>query len=125
MKMHHVALIAADYARSKRFYTEILGLEILAEHYPAARDSWKLDLATGGHYLLEPFSFPAPPPRANSPEACGLRHLAFAVNDVAAQRAALQAKGVACEAVRIDEYTGKPFFFIKDPDGLPIEFYQA
>ena len=111
MHIHHTALIVSDYARSKRFYTEILGLQILAEHYRAARDSWKLDLGLNGQYVVELFSFPNPPPRPGSmdgaPEACGLRHLAF-----------------ACEPIRIDEYTGKPFFFIKDPDGLPLEFYQ-
>ena len=128
MHIHHTALIVSDYARSKRFYTEILGLEILAEHYRAARDSWKLDLGLNGQYVLELFSFPNPPPRPGStsgaPEACGLRHLAFAVADIPGKRAELQARGVACEAIRIDEYTGKSFFFIKDPDGLPLEFYQ-
>ena len=128
MHIHHTALIVSDYARSKHFYTEILGLEILAEHYRAARDSWKLDLGLNGQYVVELFSFPNPPPRPGSadgtPEACGLRHLAFAVADIPGKRAELQARGVACEAIRIDEYTGKSFFFIKDPDGLPLEFYQ-
>ncbi|ATD65154.1 VOC family protein [Neisseria weixii] len=124
MRLHHVALICSDYPRSKHFYTEILGLNILAEHYRAERDSYKLDLGIGSHYVLELFSFPNPPPRPSYPEACGLRHLAFAVNDVAAKRDELSKKGIACEDIRIDEYTGKAFFFCQDPDGLPIEFYQ-
>lgn len=124
MRLHHVALICADYTRSKHFYTEILGLTILAEHYRTGRDSYKLDLGIGSHYVLELFSFPDSPPRPSYPEACGLRHLAFAVDDVAAERNALSAKGIACEDIRIDEYTGKAFFFCRDPDGLPVEFYQ-
>ena len=128
MHNHHTPRIVAHYARSKRFDTENHGLEILAEHYRAARDSWKLDLGLNGQYVVELFSFPNPPPRPGStdgtPEACGLRHLAFAVADIPGKRAELQARGVVCEAIRIDEYTGKSFFFIKDPDGLPLEFYQ-
>lgn len=125
MRIHHVALIASDYAASKSFYTEILGLQIIAETYRAERQSWKCDLAAAdGHYLLELFSFPNPPPRLTAPEACGLRHLAFAVQDVAAMRKSLQAKGVDCEEIRIDALTERQFFFIKDPDGQPLEFYQ-
>lgn len=124
MRLHHIALICANYARSKDFYTRILGFTVFAEHYRAERDSYKLDLGIGSHYVLELFSFPNPPPRPSYPEACGLRHLAFAVADVAAKRAELERLGVACEALRIDEITGKAFFFFHDPDGLPIEFYE-
>ncbi|MCP1659582.1 SMU1112c/YaeR family gloxylase I-like metalloprotein [Neisseria perflava] len=124
MRLHHIALICADYAVSKDFYTHILGLTVLAEHYRAERDSYKLDLGIGSHYVLELFSFPNPPPRPSYPEACGLRHLAFAVDDVVTKRNRLLQSGVPCEPVRIDEYTGKEFFFCQDPDGLPIEFYQ-
>lgn len=124
MRLHHTALICSDYEKSKHFYTDILGLKILAEHYRAERLSWKLDLGIGDHYVLELFSFPSPPERLSHPEACGLRHLAFAVEDVGAKRTELVAKGVACEDIRIDEYTGKAFFFFFDPDRLPIEFYQ-
>jgi len=123
--VHHLALICTDYAASKRFYTEVLGLEILAETYRAERDSYKLDLALNGHYLLELFSFPSPPPRASRPEAAGLRHLAFAVPDVAAAAAHLASLGVACEPLRVDELTGRRFTFFSDPDGLPLEFYEA
>ncbi len=123
--VHHTALICRDYARSRRFYTEVLGLEIIAEHYRPARDSWKLDLALHGRYVLELFSFPAPPPRPSHPEAAGLRHLAFAVPDVAAAIAHLAAHGVPCEPVRTDEYTGRRFTFFADPDGLPLELYEA
>lgn len=124
MRLHHVALICSNYTESKKFYTEIIGLSVLAEHYRTDRQSYKLDLGIGGHYVLELFSFPAPPPRPSRPEACGLRHLAFAVADPEAKRRELAAKGIACEALRTDEYTGKTFFFCRDPDALPIEFYQ-
>lgn len=123
--VHHLAIICTDYAASKRFYTEVLGLEVLAETYRAARDSYKLDLALNGEYLVELFSFPSPPPRASQPEAAGLRHLAFAVPDVAAAAAHLASLGVPCEPTRVDELTGRRFTFFADPDGLPLEFYEA
>ena len=123
--LHHVALICSDYTVSKRFYTEILGLEVLAETYREARDSYKLDLAVNGQYMLELFSFPSSPPRPSYPEAAGLRHLAFAVADVAAAIQYLEAHGVTCEPIRVDEFTGRHFTFFADPDGLPLEFYEA
>ncbi|WP_374438394.1 SMU1112c/YaeR family gloxylase I-like metalloprotein [Pseudomonas panipatensis] len=121
--VHHVALICSDYARSKRFYCDILGLRVVAETYRAARDSWKLDLALGDTQL-ELFSFPGAPPRPSYPEAQGLRHLAFAVEDVEAAAAELHAQGVLCEPIRQDELTGKRFTFFADPDGLPLELYE-
>jgi glyoxylase I family protein len=123
--VHHVAIIASDYARSKHFYVELLGLKVLAENYRAARDSWKLDLALPDGTQLELFSFPQPPARPSRPEACGLRHLCFAVADVEQAKVALEAKGVTVEPVRVDEYTGKTFTFFADPDGLPLELYQV
>ncbi|MBO2010721.1 VOC family protein [Hymenobacter negativus] len=123
--LHHVALIVSDYEVSKRFYTEVIGLEILAETYRAARDSYKLDLGINGQYVIELFSFPSPPPRPSYPEAAGLRHLAFAVPDVAAAIRHLEQHGVACEPIRIDELTGRRFTFFADPDGLPLEFYEV
>jgi glyoxylase I family protein len=123
--VHHLAVICTDYTVSKRFYTEVLGLEILAETYRAERDSYKLDLALNGQYLVELFSFPSPPPRASRPEAAGLRHLAFAVADVAAASQHLASLGVACEPMRVDELTGRRFTFFSDPDGLPLEFYEV
>ncbi len=123
--LHHVAVIASDYERSKRFYTEILGLEIVREVYRAGRDSWKLDLAVNGTYQIELFSFPNPPPRPSRPEACGLRHLAFSVKNLEEEIAALRAKGVETEPVRVDEWTGRRFTFLADPDGLPVELYES
>ena len=122
--IHHVAVIAADYVRSRDFYVRILGLEVIAENYRDARDSWKLDLRLPDGGQLELFSFPDPPARPSRPEACGLRHLAFSVDDVDAAVAHLEAHGVACEGVRIDPFTGKRFTFFNDPDGLPLEIYQ-
>jgi glyoxylase I family protein len=122
--IHHAALICSDYARSKDFYVRVLGLRILAENHRAARDSWKLDLALPDGGQLELFSFPAPPPRPSRPEARGLRHLAFRVTALDAAVAHLQAEGVACEPVRVDEYTGRRFTFFADPDDLPLELYE-
>ena len=123
--VHHVAVIASDYARSKHFYVEVLGLRVLAENYRSARDSWKLGLALPDGSQIELFSFPNPPPRPSRPEACGLRHLCFAVADVELAKQQLEAQGLAVEAVRVDEYTGKRFTFFADPDGLPLEIYEA
>jgi len=123
--VHHTAIICADYARSKAFYTETLGLEIIREVHRAERDSYKLDLAVNGQYVIELFSFPDPPPRPSRPEAQGLRHLAFAVADVDAAIRHLGAHQVVCEPVRIDEFTGRRFTFFSDPDGLPLELYEV
>ena len=123
--IHHIAIIASDYARSKRFYTEVLGLEILAEAYRSERDSWKLDLRVADGVQIELFSFPSPPPRVSRPEACGLRHLAFVVPDIEQAIAHLKDRAIEVEPVRVDEYTGKRFTFFADPDGLPLELYEA
>lgn len=122
--VHHVAIICSDYEVSKKFYTEILGLEIMAEHYRAERQSHKLDLKLGDHYVIELFSFPNPPERTSRPEAAGLRHLAFTVNNLNEVIQLLNENGVTTEPIRIDEYTGKRFTFFSDPDGLPLELYE-
>lgn len=124
-RIHHVAIIASDYETSKAFYTQVLGLRILAEHYRAERRSHKLDLALPDGGQLELFSFPEPPPRPSRPEAAGLRHLAFVVPDVAAAVKDLTAQGIRTEEIRVDEYTGKRFVFFADPDDLPLELYEA
>ncbi len=122
--LHHIAVICSDYQRSKSFYTEILPFTIIEETYRKERDSYKLDLAVPGGAQIELFSFPNPPPRTNRPEACGLRHLAFLVEDLDRQMADLNSKGIAVEPVRVDEMTGQRFSFFADPDGLPIELYE-
>ena len=123
--IHHVALICSDYPTARRFYTEVLGLDIVREVYRAERQSYKLDLALNGQYIIELFSFPDPPPRPSRPEACGLRHLAFATDNLDAVLRHLEQHGVQAETVRVDEFTGKRFTFIADPDGLPIEYYES
>ena len=122
---HHVAIICSDYARSKAFYVGLLGLRVIAEHYREARDSWKLDLGLPDGTQIELFSFPAPPARPSRPEACGLRHLSFAVADVQQCKEQLEQQGVAVEDIRVDEYTGRHFTFFADPDGLPLELYEV
>lgn len=123
--IHHVAIICSDYAVSKRFYTETLGLAVVAEHYRESRQSYKLDLALPDGGQLELFSFPNAPLRPSRPEAQGLRHLAFAVDEVAQCKTWLERQGVAVEPIRTDEYTGRRFTFFADPDGLPLELYEA
>ncbi|WP_313461037.1 VOC family protein [Stenotrophomonas sp.] len=122
--LHHVALICADYPRSRDFYVRVLGLTVLAEHYREARESWKLDLALPDGGQLELFSFPAAPPRPSRPEAQGLRHLAFRVAALEPVISRLAGEGVEFEPIRVDEYTGRRFTFFADPDGLPLELYE-
>ena len=124
-KVHHIAIICSDYQRSLDFYTKTLGLRVVAEHYRATRDSYKTDLALGDDYVVELFSFPNPPARTTNPEAAGLRHLAFATGDLDSVASELDRAGIPHEPLRVDEFTGKQFFFLRDPDDLPIEIYEA
>ena len=124
MNIHHIAIICSNYEVSKKFYTEVLGLNIIREVYREERQSYKLDLAIGEHYVIELFSFPNPPARPSRPESCGLRHLAFSVDNVEEKRNELISKGLNCEEIRVDEFTDKQFFFTTDPDNLPLEFYE-
>ena len=123
--VHHIAIICSDYAKSKTFYTEVLGLQIIREVYREERDSYKLDLSLNGTYLIELFSFPSPPQRPSYPEAAGLRHLAFAVDDLELAVRELNDRGVQVEPIRIDTITGKKCTFFQDPDGLPLELYES
>lgn len=124
IQLHHIAIICSDYQKSLRFYQEVIGLELLHEVYRIDRDSWKADLGLNGNYLIELFSFPNPPQRLSRPEATGLRHIAFAVNNIEDASRHVMKLGINHEPIRIDEYTQKRFFFFEDPDKLPIEFYS-
>jgi glyoxylase I family protein len=122
--IHHIAIIASDFAHSRDFYVRVLGCTVLHHAYRKERDSHKLDLLLPGGGQLELFSFPSPPKRPTRPEACGLRHLALRVEQLDDEVTRLASLGVACEPIRIDEWTGKRFTFLADPDGLPIELYE-
>jgi glyoxylase I family protein len=122
--VHHIAIICSDYRASKKFYTEILGFTVHAEYFREQRNSYKLDLKLGERYCIELFSFPNPPNRPSRPEACGLRHLAFEVDNLEESIVRLSQHGVVTEPIRIDEYTGKKFTFFADPDELPLELYE-
>jgi len=122
--IHHAAIICSDYQRSKRFYCDILGLNIIAENYRAERDSYKLDLALPDGGQIELFSFANAPERPSYPEAQGLRHLAFVVDSVENVKTHLESNGIEVEDIRVDEYTNKKFTFFSDPDGLPLELYE-
>ncbi|EOU1828438.1 VOC family protein [Clostridium perfringens] len=122
-KIHHVAIIASDYKKSKDFYVNLLGLKIIREVYREERDSYKLDLEIGDSQI-ELFSFKNSPKRPSYPEACGLRHLAFEVENIEEQVRELKDKSIKVEEIRIDEFTGRKFTFFSDPDDLPIELYE-
>ncbi len=124
MRIHHVAIICSDYEKSKKFYVDVLGFSIIQETFRKERNSYKLDLKVSETEQIELFSFPNPPQRVSNPEACGLRHLAFEVDNIHEAVSQLQAKGIAVEDIRIDEITGKKFTFFRDPDNLPLEFYE-
>jgi glyoxylase I family protein len=124
-RVHHIAIICSDYQKSKHFYSEVLGLKILQEIYREERRSYKLDLEVGNQYQIELFSFPDPPTRVSGPEATGLRHLAFEVDDIEEAVVQIKEHGIIIEPIRIDEFTGKRFTFFSDPDGLPLELYEV
>ena len=123
-RINHVAIICSNYEVSKKFYTEVLGFPIIKETFRDSRNSYKLDLRVGENDQIELFSFSNPPRRASNPEACGLRHLSFEVNDIEETIRYLKSHHVAAEDIRIDEITGKRFTFFKDPDDLPLEIYE-
>jgi len=125
LNIHHIAIICSDYEKSKDFYVRILGLTPIREVYREARDSYKLDLEVNGEYQIELFSFPNPPKRPSYPEAAGLRHLAFAVENIEDAVRSLWEQGVEVEDIRVDPFTDKRFTFFADPDGLPIEIYEG
>jgi glyoxylase I family protein len=122
--IHHVAIICSDYERSKRFYVEVLGFSVIQEIFRVQRNSYKLDLKVGDNHQIELFSFPNPPQRVSRPEACGLRHLAFEVDDIDQTVDYLKSQGIEVENIRFDEITGKKFTFFQDPDALPLEIYE-
>lgn len=122
---HHVAIIASDYTKSKEFYTSILGANIFQETYREERKSYKLDLQFTDGSQIELFSFPNPPQRLTTPEACGLRHLAFRVENLDLSVKFLRQNNILCEPIKVDELTGKRFTFFRDPDNLPLEFYEV
>lgn len=121
--IHHIAIIVSNYEVSKDFYVNKLGFEIIRENYRPARKDYKLDLRLGD-CELEIFGVSNPPKRLTRPEACGLRHLAFAVEDVEATVKELEYIGIVCEPIRVDEFTGKKMTFFADPDGLPLELHE-
>ena len=123
-RLHHIAIICKDYEKSKHFYTEILGFKIEQEVYRQERKSYKLDLSINGIYTIELFSFPNPPNRQTRPEAAGLRHLAFEVENIKNCIQILNNNNIETEPMRIDEFTKKKFTFFNDPDNLPIELYE-
>ena len=122
-RMHHVAVIVSDYQRAREFYVEKLGFPVLRENFREDRGDWKLDLQFGDSEL-EIFAIPGAPPRPSYPEAQGLRHLAFRVEDIHAAVEELEARGIQCEPIRWDPYTQKPMTFFHDPDGLPLELHE-
>ena len=123
-RVHHISIICSDYQKSKVFYTDVLGLSIIRETFRSDRNSYKLDLALKGEYVIELFSFPSPPARVSRPEATGLRHLAFEVDDINLAGEELKRKNISTEKIRTDETTGKFFTFFFDPDNLPVELYE-
>jgi glyoxylase I family protein len=123
-KIHHVAIICSDYNESKKFYVDVLKFLVINETYRSERDSYKLDLEVSDRDTIELFSFSSPPPRPSRPEACGLRHLAFEVDNIEESVEYLISEGIAVESIRVDEITGKKFTFFKDPDDLPLEIYE-
>ncbi len=122
--IHHVAIIVSDYEASREFYVERLGFPVVRENWRPEKRDWKLDLRVNPTTELEIFAPENPPARPSYPEACGLRHLAFRVSDIEAAVAELAERGIECEPIRTDDFTGERMTFFSDPDGLPLELHE-
>lgn len=122
--IHHIAIIVSDYEKSKVFYVNKLGFEVIRENYRPQKEDWKLDLRVDSTTELEIFAPKNPPKRPSFPEACGLRHLAFKVDEIEKAVAELNGLGIECEPIRTDEFTNKKMTFFFDPDGLPLELHE-
>ena len=123
-KIHHIAIIVSDYERAKEFYVDKLGFEVIRDNYRPQKEDWKLDLRVNDSTELEIFAPKNPPKRPSFPEACGLRHLAFHVDNIEEVVAELNNIGIECEPIRTDEFTNRKMTFFFDPDGLPLELHE-
>jgi len=122
--IHHIAIIVSDYEKSKDFYVNKLGFKVIRENYRQEKEDWKLDLKVNDTTELEIFAPLNPPKRPSYPEACGLRHLAFKVDDIERTVEELRSLEIECEPIRVDEFTNKKMTFFFDPDGLPLELHE-
>ena len=122
-KQHHIAVICSDYAKAKEFYIDKLGFVLEKEFYRPANNDY-LRMLRLGETVIELFIRPDAPARVNNPEAMGLRHLAFRVEDIEPVVAWLNENGIETEPVREDPYNGGRFTFFRDPDGLPLELHE-
>ena len=122
-KQHHIAIISSSWEKAKDFYVDKLGFQLTREVYRPAQDDY-LRMLQLGETTLELFIRPDAPQRVNNPEALGLRHLAFRVEDAVAAAAWLNSRGIETEPIREDLVNGGKFTFFKDPDGLPLEIHE-
>ena len=122
-KQHHIAIISSSWEKAKDFYIDKLGFELVREVYRPAQNDY-LRMLSLGETTLELFIRPDAPQRVNNPEAMGLRHLAFRVEDAEAAAAWLNSRGIETEPIREDLVNGGKFTFFKDPDGLPLEIHE-
>ena len=122
-KQHHIAVIATDYEKAKAFYVDKLGFAVTREVYREAQKDY-LRMLQLGDTCLELFIKPDAPARVTNPEALGLRHLAFHVEDIEPAVAWLNSQGIETEPIREDTVNGGRFTFFRDPDGLPLELHE-
>ena len=122
--IHHVAIIASDYDKAKEFYVDKLGFKVKREVERKEREDFIIFLDAGDNIEIELFIEKNPPERVTRPEARGLRHLAFKVDDIYKSVEELTKRGIETEEIRIDPLNGKHMTFFFDPDGLPLEIRE-
>ena len=122
-KQHHIAIISSDWEKAKEFYMDKLGFQLVREVYRPAQQDY-LRMLRQGDTTLELFIRPDAPARVTNPEAKGLRHLAFHVENIEPAVAWLTELGIETEPVREDKVNGGRFTFFRDPDDLPLELHE-